>query len=184
MKIAIIGGIGSGKSEALKAAKDLGFATLSADEINAELLTRPEYVNRIATMFPQAVENGAVNKKTLAKIIFTDKMARAQLNAVAHPLILKEIESDQRSPLVCEVPLILESGAKDLFDEIILVKTPLENRFERLMSSRGMSREDVLARIVSQASEEDLEAISTRVVTNCGTLEDLQAAIKELLKSF
>ena len=184
MKIAIIGGIGSGKSVALAAAKELDFATLSADEINSELLSMPSYIANIARMFPSAVKDGRVDRKTLAKIIFTDEKERAKLNAFAHPLILERIKEDDRSPLVVEVPLILESGATSLFDEIILVKTPLDLRVERLMSSRGMSRDDVTARIASQASEEDLEKVATKVVENDSTLEDLQAKIKELLKSF
>ena len=184
MKIAIIGGIGSGKSVALAAAKDIGFATLSADEINSELLAQPSYVESLARLFPAVVTDGKVDRRALAKIIFQDEGERKKLNSLAHPLIDERIKNDDRSPLVVEVPLILESGARSLFDEIILVKTPLDKRVERLMSSRGMSREEVTARIASQASEEDLEKVATRVVENDNTPQDLQAKIKEVLKSF
>lgn len=183
MKIAIIGGIGSGKSEALRTAKELGFATLSADEINSELLAQPSYVESIARLFSAVVTDGKVDRRALAKIIFQDEAERKKLNSLAHPLIVERIKRDSRSPLVVEVPLILESGAKDLFDEIILVKTPLDVRVERLMSSRGMSREDVLARIASQADEKALEEVATKVVVNGGTLEDLQESIREVLKT-
>ncbi len=183
MKIAIIGGIGSGKSEALRTAKDLGFATLSADEINSELLAQPSYIESIARLFPAVVTDGKVDRRALAKIIFRDEGERKKLNSLAHPLIVERIKRDSRSPLVVEVPLILESGSKDLFDEIILVKTPLDVRVERLMSSRGMSREDVLARIASQADEKALEEVATKVVVNGGTPRDLQESIREVLKT-
>lgn len=183
MKIAIIGGIGSGKSEALKAARDLGFATLSADEINAELLATPSYVNTMEKLFPTAVENGVVNKKTLASIVFSDKQARERLNAVAHPLILQRIRDDERSPLVVEVPLILESGASALFDEIILIVTPLENRIERLEASRNMTRDEIVARINSQVGEDDLKNVATKTVVNDSTLDVLRARVGETLKN-
>ncbi|MBD5092165.1 MAG: dephospho-CoA kinase, partial [Clostridiales bacterium] len=76
MRIAIVGGIGSGKSEVLKVARDMGLACLSADEINAELLKTPEYIAEIATAFPAAVKDGGIDKAALAKIVFSDDSAR------------------------------------------------------------------------------------------------------------
>ena len=91
MKTAIIGGIGSGKSFALNVAKSMGFETLSADEINAELLEDEDYVKTLSERFPFAVENGVVNKKKLAQVVFSNKIKLAELNAIAHPRILKKI---------------------------------------------------------------------------------------------
>ena len=66
MRVAIIGGIGAGKSEVLKIAKSKGFACLSADEINANLLLSPSYIAKIAAAFPSVVKDGAVDKKHAA----------------------------------------------------------------------------------------------------------------------
>ena len=183
MRIAIIGGIGSGKSEALKAARDFGLATLSADEINAELLASSGYAERLEKLFPTAVENGVVNKKTLAGIVFADATARERLNAVSHPLILKAIENDVRDPLVVEVPLILESGAARLFDEIIIVATPLEKRIERLEASRNMTKAEVQARIDAQVGEDALKQVATRTVLNDSTVQALRERVEEILKN-
>lgn len=76
MRIAVIGGIGSGKSEVMKIAKERGFFCLSADEINAELLKTPSYIQKIATLFPSVVSNGVVDKGALAKIVFSDRGER------------------------------------------------------------------------------------------------------------
>lgn len=69
MRIAVIGGIGSGKSEVMKIAKERGFFCLSADEINDELLKTPSYIQKIATLFPSVVSNGVVDKGALLSLI-------------------------------------------------------------------------------------------------------------------
>ena len=180
MKIAVVGGIGSGKSEVMKQVADMGFATLSADEINAELLASPKYVESLKKLFPTVVKDGIVDKAALAKIIFNDDDARGALNALAHPLIVKSIKQDLRNPLIVEVPLILESDAIRLFDTIVSVQAPIEKRIERLVAGRGMTEEDAVARIRAQADENAYAAVSNYVINNDGTVEELRAKAKEL----
>lgn len=179
MKIAIIGGIGSGKSEALRAARELGLPTLSADEINAELLENAEYISQIALIFPSAVEDGKIDRAKLAATVFSDDGARARLNALAHPRILECVKEDKRDPLIVEMPLLAECGAEALFDEIVLIYTPLEKRIERL-AGRGMNSVQAEMRIKAQASESELKAIATRVIDNSSGLEDLRKNAIEL----
>ena len=180
MKIAIIGGIGSGKSEVLKVARELGLATLSADEINAELLEKPDYISQIAQVFPSAVKRGKIIIPKLAQIVFSDKEQLARLNSIAHPKILERITTDVRDPLVVEMPLLVECGAQGLFDEIVLVYTPLNIRKERLATGRGMFRAQVESRIGAQASEEVLQAVATRVIDNSLDLEVLKENARKL----
>lgn len=182
MRIAIIGGIGSGKSEVLSVARELGLPTLSADEINAELLEDAEYVSQIAQVFPKTVKRGKIIRPKLAQIVFSDKEARDKLNAIAHPRILERIEADRRDPLVVEMPLIVECGAQRLFDEIVFVYTPLELRKERLAVGRGMFRAQVESRISAQVGDEVLQVLATRVIDNSSTLYELRKNAIELLK--
>ena len=97
MKIAVVGGIGSGKSEVMKKVASMGAATLSADEINASLLTSPDYIASLQSLFPTAVKDGVVDKHALAEIVFADETSRKALNALAHPLILKKIREGNLS---------------------------------------------------------------------------------------
>jgi len=175
MKIAVVGGIGSGKSEVMKIVAQMGVATLSADEINSRLLSTPDYISKVARRFPSAVQNGEIVRKTLADLIFKDENARRALNSLAHPLILDAIKSDERSPLVVEVPLLFESGAEKSFDKIVFVETPLESRIARLKSSRGMTEEEVLARIRAQVDEKRYFEIADFVIRNDSGLDDLKA---------
>lgn len=171
-KCAIIGGIGSGKSEVLKVARQMGVAALSADEINAELLSLPEYIVDIARVFPAAVEDGVVDRRRLAEIVFASDVEREKLNAIAHPRILARIKDDVRSPLVVEMPLLLECGAQGMFDEIVLVRTPINMRLDRL-EKRGLDRESAIKRMNAQASEDELMAVATHVLDNSGDMKTL-----------
>lgn len=180
MKIAIIGGIGSGKSEVLGVARQRGIAALSADEINTELLADSDYISIIDRAFPAAVKDGVVDRGELAKIVFTDDFEREKLNALAHPRILKRIEEDDSECLVVEMPLLLEINAQNLFDEIVYVKTPLLKRI-KLLRKRGMGFRQAVLRIRAQAKPRELGRIATRILRNDKDLKSLQKQTETLL---
>lgn len=178
MRIAVIGGIGSGKSEVMKIAKERGFFCLSADEINVELLKTPSYIQKIATLFPSVVSNGVVDKGALAKIVFSDRGERKKLNALAHPEIMRVISECKESPLVVELPLFIEGG-DEAFDEIVYVRAPLFKRISRLKKGRGMSVKQAVSRIRSQVPSAVLRAKATIVIDNSRSLSALQARANE-----
>ena len=173
MRIAVIGGIGSGKSEVMKIAKERGFFCLSADEINAELLKTPSYIQKIAALFPSVVSNGVVDKGALAKIVFSDRGERKKLNALAHPEIMRVISECKESPLVVELPLFIEGG-DEAFDEIVYVRAPLFKRISRLKKGRGMSVKQAVSRIRSQVPSAVLRAKATIVIDNSRSLSALK----------
>lgn len=174
MRIAVIGGIGSGKSEVMKIAKERGFFCLSADEINAELLKTPSYIQKLAALFPSVVSNGVVDKGALAKIVFSDQKERKKLNALAHPEIMRVISECKESPLAVELPLFIEGGDES-FDEIVYVRAPLFKRIARLKKGRGMSVKQAVSRIRSQVPSAVLRAKATMIVDNSRSLSALQA---------
>lgn len=178
MRIAVIGGIGSGKSEVMKIAKERGFFCLSADEINAELLKTPSYIQKIATLFPSVVSNGVVDKGALAKIVFSDRGERKKLNALAHPEIMRVISECKESPLAVELPLFIEGG-DEAFDEIVYIRAPLFKRISRLKKGRGMSVKQAVLRIRSQVPSAVLRAKATIVIDNSRSLSALQARANE-----
>ncbi len=174
MRIAVIGGIGSGKSEVMKIAKERGFFCLSADEINAELLKTPSYIQKIAALFPSVVSNGVVDKVALAKIVFSDQNERKKLNALAHPEIMRVISECKESSLAVELPLFIEGG-DEAFDEIVYVRAPLLKRISRLKKGRGMSVKQAILRIRSQVPSAVLRAKATIIIDNSRSLPALQA---------
>lgn len=179
MRIAIIGGIGSGKSEVLKVARQMGIFCLSADEINSELLQSPDYIAQIQEAFPACIADGVVDRKLLASIVFADDEKRQILNSIAHPQIMAKIAECKENLLVCELPLFIEGG-DTAFDDVVLVKTSLSKRIKRL-KNRGFSTKDALARIRTQVSYRTLKKHATIVIKNNGTLDDLQKKAYDIL---
>lgn len=98
MKVAVTGGIGAGKSEFMRAVKELGIRTYSADEINAELLRDKRYLEKLSAAFPLAVKDGKVDKAALREEVFSDEKKRKTLNALAHPEIRRKIEKSRATP--------------------------------------------------------------------------------------
>lgn len=180
MRIAVIGGIGSGKSEVISILRRHGVFCLSADEINAKLLENPNYIEKIKNEFPSAVKDGRVDRAELASIVFCDKRELEKLNAIAHPEITREIMACEVSPLVVEMPLIFECGAENAFDCTVLVKTPLRIRLIRL-KKRGMTTAAALKRIKSQVSGRKLQSIATQIIKNNKDKEHLK---REVLTAF
>lgn len=181
MRIAIIGGIGSGKSEVLSVAREMGITCLSADEINNELLHTPDYIAQIQELFPSCVNDGAIDKKELACIVFSDDDKRKLLNSIAHPRIMQKIAECTISPLVCELPLFIEGG-DTAFDEVVLVSTSLAKRIKRL-KNRGFNLKGALERIRTQVSNSTLKRHATIVITNNGSIEDLRKKARDVLGS-
>ena len=167
MNIAIIGGVGSGKTEVLKVAREMGIAALSADEINAELLKNPQYVEKVARIFPDCVVCGV----------------REALNAVAQPELAKKVTECDADPLVVELPLVLESGMATMFDEIILVVTPRRLRVKRL-EQRGIDSARAKAIMRAQKPIYSLRRVATRTIDNSGSLDNLREASRNLLRIF
>lgn len=177
MKIAVIGGIGSGKSEVMKVAKEMGITCLSADEINDALLHEPVYISKIASLFPECVAHGAVDKPKLASVVFSDEKKRRALNDIAHPEIARRIAECDADPLAVELPLALESGMATAFDEVILVSAPKSLRLKRL-ERRGVPEARANAVMRVQVPEKELEKIATVILPNDGSLSALRAEAK------
>lgn len=120
-----------------------------------------------------------IDRKKLASIVFSDKTKLAALNAIVHPIILKAI-ADRLEALrntddvvILDAALIVEMGLADTADLLIVVTSDVDLRRRRLAELRGMAHEDIMARIASQASEEDLVEKADILVRNNGDLFDL-----------
>lgn len=182
MRIAIAGGMGSGKSEVLRVAGEMGLKALDADEINARLMSSAEYLAKLEELFPDAFVDGQLDKRRLADIVFSDEAQRKKLNALAHPIILREIAEEKAPIVVAEVPLLHEAGAESLFDKVILVHTPLSLRLMRLKKYRGVTFSDALKRIRRQTPYRKLRQGADVVLKNGGDLMKLRFAAKQVFE--
>lgn len=164
MRIAVTGGIGAGKSEVMRIIASMGYETVSADEVNAELLQNPAYIRKIASLFPTAVRDNAVDRNILREIVFSDDGERKKLNAVAHPLIINEILKISDCDVFVEMPL-LTRDIQSIFDKIIVVNAPEKLRIERIISrSRGEIGREMAEKII--ASQPDFKELSANAHFN------------------
>lgn len=181
MKVAVTGGIGAGKSEFMRAVKELGIRTYSADEINAELLRDKRYIEKLSAAFPLAVKDGKVDKAVLREEVFSDEKKRKTLNALAHPEIRRKIE-EITGDAVVEVPLLFESGMTDLFDRVIVVTAGEDVRINRIVSTRNISKDLAKNIIKNQATDDERIKLADYVAINDGTRKDLYEQAKNIIK--
>lgn len=181
MKVAVTGGIGAGKSEFMRAVKELGIRTYSADEINAELLRDKGYIEKLSEAFPLAVKDGKVDKSVLREAVFSDEKKRKTLNALAHPEIRRKIE-EITGDAVVEVPLLFESGMTDLFDRVIVVTAGEDVRINRIVSTRNISKDLAKNIIKNQTTDDERIKRADYVAINDGTRKDLYEQAKNIIK--
>lgn len=189
-RYALTGGIGSGKSTVAALFVERGAFLIDADAISRSLMEPGEAVlARTVAEFGEHLldEDGRLNRPALARIVFSDEQARLRLNAIVHPAIRERaaqlVEQAQSAPgfsgiILEDIPLLVESGDPSAFDGVAVVRTPLATRLERLVSSRGMSKEDARARIAAQATDEQREAVATWVIDNGGSLEETAEQVR------
>ncbi len=190
-KIAITGGIGSGKTTVMRYLENKGYPVFSCDDIYKQIIHTDEYVKEMAKEFPSAVKDGQVDRRALAALIFSDVEKREKLNGIAHPLIIKELlkqmEASNSSLVFAEVPLLFEGGFEGLFDESIVLLRKRENRMQSVAVRDSLSRGEIEARIKSQFSydtengKEYLKKIGAYVLTNDASVVELNEKVENLL---
>ena len=152
-KIAITGGIGSGKSAVCRILKERGYPVFSCDEINRTLLSEKSYLDGLCALFPTCVKDGKLQKTALAALVFSDKEALETLNAYAHPRISERLQRDMdgaKKTCFAEVPLLFESGMTKQFDGVIVVLRNKEERIRAVVTRDGLTAERAEARMKQQ----------------------------------
>ncbi len=160
LKVGITGGIGSGKSTVSKIFELLGIPVYYADERAKDILIRDkDLANQVIQHFGAAVygEDGSLNRKYLANIVFNDKKQLDLLNSLVHPATIRDSDkwaAEQNAPYVLkEAALLFESESFHYLDKVIGVSAPLPLRVHRVMKRDNVSRNDVLARVYKQIDE-------------------------------
>jgi len=128
--------------------------------------------------------DGSLDRGALGRLVFSDDLRRARLEELLLPLIAAEAWARMDTVpagqvAVYDVPLLVEGQMQDLFDLVIVVEADLELRLERL-AERGMGREEALARIASQATDEERRAVADVVLSNSGSIDELEADVDRL----
>ena len=183
-KIAITGGIGSGKSAVLCALRDAGYFTISCDRVNAELYKKHGVKRAIKSLFPSAVKGRIflrVDKAEIARQVFSDREKLSALNALMHPLIidslLKKLNECKDRLAFAEVPLLFEGGYERLFDEVIVVCRDVKDRIESVKARSGLSDNEIKERMANQVDYDNIDLTKYVVIDNDGDLEKLKSTV-------
>ena len=184
--VALTGGIGAGKSLVAQYFSELGARVVDADQLSRIAIERgSEGFDEVITRFGESIlRNGDIDRQALGEIIFKDKSAKADLEAIIHPRVRElffEVVSDLAADeiLIYEIPLLVETGAASNFDQIITVEADLEIRKSRLLK-RGMFISEIESRLAAQASPSEREAVATHVIENSGDEDQLLRKVENL----
>ena len=187
--VAITGGLGSGKSQALLTLKNAGYHTISCDEITNELYNDKKVIKRLAKMFPNAKRGFIflrVDKKEIAKTVFSNPQKLASLTEFLTPLILKQsLLRAQKNDGVTfiEVPLLFETNAQDNFDKVLVIKRQLTERINSVMKRSNLTKEQVLERINAQFDYDNNDLENCVIINNDDSIESFRQAVMDFAKS-
>lgn len=189
LKVAITGGIGSGKSSFADFMRAKGYPVIKADILAKELYVTNEELkqNIIAEFGDNVYPNGEFDRIALYQKAFADEEKVKKLNALVHPVVIKEInklmsfyKSDQI--VFVEAALIFESSMEKLFDYIILIIADEKIRIDRTVKRENISREEVKQRMKYQIPDELKKEKSDFTFYNNGTVAELEQKANLLLQ--
>ncbi len=186
LRVALTGGIGSGKSSAAEIFAALGAVVVDSDEIARKVLDRESvgFGEVVAVFGDQILAAGEIDRKKLGQLVFSDPKERKKLEQITHPLIRKEFERiiknvPENSIVINQIPLLAESKYDYKFDYVIAISAPIEVRKNRLLE-RGMKSYEIEQRLAAQASDSDRAKIANEVIENSGDLSQLTTNVEKV----
>jgi dephospho-CoA kinase len=183
--VAITGGIGAGKTEALRSFARHGAATVSSDEIVHHLLRRADVRDAVVERMGHGIvgPDGEIDRNALATVVFNDRDALAWLESTLHPLVSAEylqwreqLAALRDAPQVCvtEVPLLYETGGDSRFDKVVVITAPSKLRRARSQ----VATDDRASRLLD---DREKVARADYSYKNIGTIEELDAFVGSVM---
>jgi len=185
-KAGLTGNIGSGKTTVSKIFELLGVPVFYADDAakNA-MVTDPVLIEGIRSAFGKSsyFDDGALNRKHIAGIVFNNNGQLAKLNALVHPATFRAfdewVKNIKEAPYVLkEAALLFESDSYKMCDCSIMIQSPLETRIKRVIQRDGLTREEVESRNSKQLREEEKSTLADYIIIN----DDVHLVIPQVLE--
>ena len=191
LRVALTGGIATGKSHVLEQFRRRGVPCLDADSLaHGVMVGGTEATRAIAARFGPDVlaADGSVDRARLGSIVFDDPAARRDLETLVHPPVYRAITAGLRAfellhaslLAVVDIPLLYESGHESDFDRVIVTTCPPETQLARLRE-RGMSEIEAVQRIAAQWATEEKVRRAAFVISTEGTFADTEQQVEQIL---
>lgn len=190
IRVALTGGIGTGKSYVRRRLESLGVPTIDADQLAREALApaTPGLAAVVTRFGPGVLDgHGRLDRRALAAVVFSDAGARHDLEALVHPAVRRAIDSwfDTLNPAttpyaVADIPLLYETGRDRDFPTVVVVACAPAVQLTRVVERDGMTVDDARRRIAAQLPIEEKAARADRVVRTDGTFGDTDAQVDRL----
>lgn len=170
--VGLTGGIGSGKSTVAKMFMQLGVPVYNSDERAKHLMNNSTDIKKrlVELLGRESYKEGQLNRAFVAKKVFNDTELLAQLNAIVHPVVREDFLNWANQQDFCyviqETALLFENDAQNLYDYVILVTAPKEERISRVVNRDSVTREQVIARMDNQLEDDEKLNLSDYVVEN------------------
>lgn len=184
-KVGITGGIGSGKSTVCAMLEEMGVAVYNSDARAKELMTTSATLREaiVARFGAECYTSEGLNRGYLAERVFGDAAELAALNSLVHPAVMNDFEAwaerQEGSYVVFESAILFEAGLEQRVDMAVAVLSPEELRIERAMRRDGTTREQVVARIRRQLSDDERADRAKYAIVNVD-LEELREDVEQL----
>lgn len=184
-RIAVTGGIGSGKSTLCEILRKRGYAVFSCDEIAAELWREDGFLRALALRFPACCRGEKIDRALLSAHVFSDAEARAALDALTHPAIMERLLKRMDGAVsFAEVPLLYEGGYERLFSGVIALRRADRARIDAVCARDGLTEEEVQSRMRAQMDAAALAEKGCFLLENDGTIADLEQKTEAALAYF
>ena len=191
--VGITGGIACGKSTVTELLAEKGAISINVDRVGHQLLKRGSSVmDKLIAVFGKGIldESGDVSREKLGAIVFNDKSARERLNAIMHPPIVEQSRTRARQlvaeaptrVVLIDAPLLIEAGAQDTVDIIVVVTASTEIQLQRILDrsvaqNRPLERSEAQARIDAQMPLSEKIEYADFVIENNNTVDELRQKV-------
>ena len=192
VRAALTGGIATGKSYTLARFAALGAATIDADRLAREAVAPgTDGLAAVAARFGAGLlhEDGSLDRAALAHIVFDDRGARADLEAILHPRVYRAIRGWAANlpaatlVAIADIPLLFETGHVHDFDRVVVCACSPAEQIRRLVARDGLSIADARARLAAQWPIDEKVARADYVVRTDGSFADTEAQVRVVFES-